>query len=75
MKFTKNEKAAFNAAGEPRSEPDYSAEISRLLSQKLTPEQEDAVLALLLAFGSTVQYERRWYFYKGWLAGKREALR
>ena len=71
MKLSKREEAAFRAAGEPRSEPDYYAELSRL-RQTLTSEQDKALLPLLEAFGALVRHERRWYFHKGYLAAKKE---
>ena len=71
MKLSKREEAAFRAAGEPRSEPDYAAELSRL-QQTLTPEQDRAMMPLLEAFAALVRYERRWYFHKGYLAAKKE---
>ena len=70
MKLSKAEEAAFLAAGEPRSEPDYSEELSALMDS-LTPEQERLLLSLTDAFSNTVRYERRWYFHRGWLAAKR----
>ena len=70
MKMTKAEETSFHAAGEPRNEPDYSAALFRL-QKMLSPEQEQYLYPLLTAFGETVQYERRWYFHKGWLAAKR----
>jgi len=71
MKQTKREEMAFYAAGEPRSEPDYGAALTRLQAA-LSPEQERLLLPLLEAFGKLVQYERRWYFHKGYIAGKKE---
>ena len=70
MKMTKAEETSFHAAGEPRQEPDYGAALSRL-QKILSPEQEPYLFPLLKAFGDAVQYERRWYFHKGWLATKR----
>ena len=72
MKMSKAETAAFYAAGEPRDEPDYYPKQNRL-EQVLTEEQNWLLTALLTAFGKLVQYERRWYFHKGWLAARREA--
>ena len=69
MKLSKTEEAAFRAAGEPRTEPDYSAELHRL-RQTLTPEQDRALMPLLEAFGALVRYERRWYFQKGYRSAK-----
>ena len=72
VKMSKAEEAAFYAAGEPREEPSYAPEQTRL-EQVLTEDQKWLLLALLTAFAKLVQYERRWYFHKGWLAAKREA--
>ncbi len=71
-KMSKAEAAAFFAAGEPRDEPNYYPEQARL-ERALTEEQNWLLVALLTVFGKLVQYERRWYFHKGWLAAKREA--
>ena len=71
LKLTKKEESAFLAAGEPRDEPDYAAAL-RHLQQMLSPEQDAALSALLEIFGALVRYERRWYFHKGYRAGKKE---
>jgi len=71
MKLSKHEASAFFAAGEPRDEPDYAAAL-RHLQQMLSPEQDAALSALLDSFGALVRYERRWYFHKGYRAGKKE---
>ena len=71
MKLSKREEAAFLSAGEPRTEPDYGAALTRL-RQTLTPEQDRALMPLLEAFAALVRYERRWYFHKGYRAAKKE---
>ena len=74
MKLSRREEAAFFAVGEPRSEPDYAAELSRL-RETMTPAQDRALMALLEAFSALVRHERRWYFHKGYLAAKKETTR
>jgi len=71
MELTKKEKAAFRAAREPRTEPDYML-AARRLRETLTPGQAEQLALLLDAFGDLVRYERRWYFHKGYRAAKKE---
>lgn len=71
MKLSKHEVVAFDAAGEPKDEPDYM-DAAKALYKTLSPSQEDQLAALLCDFGELVRYERRWYFHMGYLAGKKE---
>ncbi len=71
MKLTKREKIAFHTVREPRTEPDYMAPAQQLM-ETLTSQQKEQLVLLLTAFGELVQYERRWYFQKGYRAAKNE---
>lgn len=71
MTLTKQEEAAFRAAGEPRSEPDYT-EAALRLRQTLSPQQEPLFIQTLDAVGALIRFERRWYFRKGYRAAKKE---
>ena len=73
MKFSNHEESSFRAAGEPWQEPDYM-DAAKALFQTLTPSQSEQFAALLCDFGELVRYERRWYFHKGWLAGKGDTM-
>lgn len=71
VKLTKREEMAFQSAGEPQEEPDYTDAMLRLM-RTLTPGQADQLSLLLDGFGELVRYERRWYFHKGYRAAKEE---
>lgn len=71
MKLSKHEVVAFDAAGEPKDEPDYM-DAAKALFKTLSPSQADQLTALLCDFGELVRFERRWYFHKGWLAARRK---
>ena len=71
MRQTSRERSAFFASGEPGREPDYMDTALRL-RDSLSPEQQTLLAALLDRFGELVQYERRWYFHRGYEAAKRE---
>lgn len=73
LKLTKQEEAAFRAAGEPRRAPDYTDALLRL-RRTLAPEQDALLLQLLDDFAGLVRYERRWYFRKEYHAAKKETL-
>ena len=70
MKLAKQEEAAFISVGEPTSEPNYMGAMQQL-RKTLSPEQDALFLHFLDAFCETLRYERRWYFQKGYRAGKK----
>ena len=72
MKMSKREQAAFFDAGEPRTEPGDYMVVANRLQKTLTPFQREQLFELLMDFGELVQFERRWYFHKGYLAAKKE---
>ena len=65
MELSKEQKQAFALITEPREEPDYMKAAKRLQATLSEPQQE-LLFDLMIQFGKLVQYERRWYFQKGW---------
>ena len=64
-------RSAFCSAGEPKDEPEYMG-ICHRLSATLDDDQDEMLLELLTRFGELVQFERQWYFQKGWNAAKKD---